>query len=210
MLDALTRWLRRAPDAQDFATGRDTLNANLASGYKGNDPWGMNKFFVQPEDYQTAGENWMAGRADPFKGLRRFELQPEDWHAAGANLFAGAPLPESPYPGGSQKTENFFSSYRPRTSPASPPHLELDENMTPVQKRTKIATFGTQGDGRYTDSSAKKLYRDLALFSLVDDFGGIVGSVLPVERQYGANVLGLSKTGTDEDFLKALARGTYG
>lgn len=60
----------------------------------------------------------------------------------------------------------------------APSYLGLQQEMSPLQKRTKIATGATSGDVG-TDPEALKQYRNLAFGSIND-----AADILPVERQY--------------------------
>jgi hypothetical protein len=78
--------------------------------------------------------------------------------------------------------------------------------MTNLQKRAAIATYGTQGsDSRYTDPATRDYYKNL----LLTDYDPAKGlNLLPVERQYGSNVLGATPRGdSTESFLSAILRG---
>lgn len=83
----------------------------------------------------------------------------------------------------------------------APAYLGLETAMSPLQKRTKIATGATSGDiGQ--DPEAFKYYRNLAFGSLNDPGS----SVQPVERQY-LNLFGEpTRTADTGGFLSAIER----
>lgn len=83
----------------------------------------------------------------------------------------------------------------------APAYLGLEQAMSPLQKRTKIATGATSGDiGQ--DPEAFKYYRNLAFGSLNEPGA----SIQPVERQY-LNLFGEpTRTQDTGGFLSAIER----
>jgi hypothetical protein len=80
--------------------------------------------------------------------------------------------------------------------------------MTPLQKRTQIATLGVQGDSRYKDPAAVDYYKGLAASSMIDPSGQSIGGPTPIERQYVTDILGqkVRDPQSSDSFLSALDR----
>lgn len=104
-------------------------------------------------------------------------------------------------------TKEGILGQRPGSAPAAPNFLSFSPDMTNLQKRAAIATFGSQGnDGKYADSATKDYYKNL----LLSDYGdkGLAGGALPVEYQYATNVLGVKpRENTAESLISAILRG---
>ena len=98
---------------------------------------------------------------------------------------------------------------RPEALPI-PAYLGLSDAMTPIQQRSRIATFGlSRDDARFRTQEAQDLFRNIFLRSILDDGGQVRPSagVLPVETQYARDILGLD-VGPDwsvENYARALA-----
>ena len=92
--------------------------------------------------------------------------------------------------------------------PTAPNFLQFGTGMTNQQKRAQIATLGTQGnDSRWADPATKEFYKKL-LVADYDPTKGLSGGVLPVEKQYAENVLGVKpRADTTESLLSAILRG---
>lgn len=93
----------------------------------------------------------------------------------------------------------------------APGFLQLGAGMTPVQQRSKIATYGVSGDaGAFRDPATIEFYKNLVTRDLVDPSTRKVkagAQVLPVEKQFVTDVLGQSpRADTAESFLSALYR----
>ena len=93
----------------------------------------------------------------------------------------------------------------------APGFLQLGSSMTPIQQRSKIATYGVSGDaGAYRDPATIEFYKNLVTRDLVDPSTRKVragAQVLPVERQFVTDVLGQSpRADTADSFLSALYR----
>lgn len=87
---------------------------------------------------------------------------------------------------------------------AAPNWAGINDDMTSLQKRSKIAAFGTSGDSRYADSSIRDLYKNLALA----DYKAGSYNPLDVEYQYAENVLGAKpRARTAESLISAILRG---
>lgn len=107
-----------------------------------------------------------------------------------------------------------FGDVRPQEVPTGPQFLQgsgnLVEGMTDLQRRTAIATRATSGESSaYRDPKTEEYYRNLALYSLTGPDGKPVqnAQVLPVERQYLTQVLGLEpRNQSIGSFLSALLR----
>lgn len=87
----------------------------------------------------------------------------------------------------------------------APNFLQFGSGMTNQQKRAQIATFGSQGsDSRYTDPATRDYYKKL----VAQDYGQPGFNLLPTERQYAENVMGVKpRADTTESFLSAILRG---
>ena len=119
-------------------------------------------------------------------------------------------------PGGPEAApdRSSFGDVRPETVPSGPNFLQgpgnLVEGMTDLQKRTSIATRATSGEASaYRDPKTQEYYRNLALYSMTGPDGKPVqnAQVLPVERQYLTQVLGMEpRSQSVESFLSALLR----
>lgn len=107
-----------------------------------------------------------------------------------------------------------FSDVRPGAVPTGPQFLQgsgnLVEGMTDLQRRSSIATRATSGEASaYRDPKTQEYYRNLALYSLTGPDGKPVqnAQVLPIERQYVTQVLGMEpRNESVESFLSALLR----
>lgn len=117
---------------------------------------------------------------------------------------ASAPLPSGPAP----DLSSADLAAKKGAPPTAPNFLQFGTGMTNQQKRAQIATFGTQGsDSRYTDPATRSYYQNL-LLSDYDPASGLSGGVLPAERMYAENVLGVKPRGDSaESFLSAILRG---
>lgn len=88
-----------------------------------------------------------------------------------------------------------------------PSTLDLSGDMTPLQQRAAIATYGTQGSAsQYRDAPAADYYRNLLQRNLITPEGELAGyeSVLPIEHQYLQQVLGLTYDPTTASLIDAL------
>lgn len=88
-------------------------------------------------------------------------------------------------------------------APALPQFLQALLNLSPLQQRSAIATYGTQGleSGRYGEDDVKNFYKDLVQRNL-----GMDENPLPVEEQY-INRLGAFPANTSRDAFLAALRG---
>ena len=121
---------------------------------------------------------------------------------------SGVPAGGGGLPPGPPDFSSLFLQ-RPDAIPI-PAYLGLSDAMTPIQQRSRIATFGLSGDdARFRTQEAQDLFRNIFLRSILDSESQIIPSagVLPVETQYARNVLGLD-VGPDlsvENYARALA-----
>ena len=101
------------------------------------------------------------------------------------------------------------SSIEPLMRPEAmgiPGFLDLSSAQTPLQQRSQIATFGTQGVGGYGSEEAQSYWKNLVSRSFLDDQGGLVsGDLLPIEQQYASQNLGLQPSGDMMEFLRSIA-----
>lgn len=91
----------------------------------------------------------------------------------------------------------------------APDFLGLNPAMTDLQRRSAIATFGSQGeDSTYRDSRVRDYYYNLLRRALVNDQGGVndySSTVLPVEERYLRETLGVNYQPQSEALLNAIA-----
>lgn len=116
---------------------------------------------------------------------------------------AAPPGPPAPPP---EKTS--FNRPGPMEAPS---FLQLSGGMTPVQKRSSLATFGVSGGSKYRDPAALKYYGNLAFNDLLDESGAprTGATPLPVEVDFLKQAFGETpKTDDLQGFLNALDRGT--
>lgn len=119
-----------------------------------------------------------------------------------APAIAPPAVPAGPAP---DLTSQGILGQKPAAAPTAPAWLGISNQMTPLQRRAKIATLGSQGsDARYADSAAKDYYKNL----LLTDYTGPGYNVLPQEFQYAENVLGVKpRERTAESLISAIMRG---
>lgn len=96
----------------------------------------------------------------------------------------------------------------------APAFLSLAAGMTPEQQRAHIATQGVAGGGGggFNDPEALKYYNQLALNTLIGDDGQMAdpGDILPVERQFLAQLGYEPYEDSTESYLSALDRALGG
>lgn len=95
----------------------------------------------------------------------------------------------------------------PPASFAPPGGLGL-ENLSDIQRRSMIASYGTQGnDGRYRDKSVQNYYRNLVSRGLNQN-GTLapLTDLLPVERSYLSGVMGLNNYSSTPQLLALLSQ----
>lgn len=95
----------------------------------------------------------------------------------------------------------------PPASFAPPGGLGL-ENLSDIQRRSMIASYGTQGnDGRYRDKSVQNYYRNLVSRGLNQN-GNLapLTDLLPVERSYLSGVMGLNNYSSTPQLLALLSQ----
>lgn len=123
---------------------------------------------------------------------------------APAPVLAPAPLPAGP---AADLTKEGIAGQKPGTVGGPPNFLRFSPDMTPLQRRSAISTYGTQGDGRYSDSATRDYYKNLLLSEYTPE-KGLPGGVLPSEYQYAENVLGVKpRERTAESLISAILRG---
>lgn len=115
---------------------------------------------------------------------------------------APAPVPAGPP---ADLTEGDIRSRAAGGPPVAPNFLQFGSGMTNQQKRSQIATFGTQGgDSRYSDPATRDYWKKL----VTQDYGQPGFNILPTERMYAENVLGAKpRSDSTESFLSAILRG---
>lgn len=112
-----------------------------------------------------------------------------------------APLPPGPP---ADLTKDGILGQPSAPNLAAPRWAGISDNMTGLQKRAKIATYGTSGDSRYADSSIRDLYKNLAL----SDYKAGSYNPIDAEYQYAENVLGQKpRERTAESLISAILRG---
>ncbi len=98
---------------------------------------------------------------------------------------------------------------RPLQPMEAPAFLEMSGQMSPLQQRSQIATYGSSADdSRYRDPATLDYYRSLVLSDLVGSGGGVNPGAepLPIERQFVTNLGQTPRADTTESFLSALLR----
>lgn len=141
-------------------------------------------------------EGWGANISDDYSGL--------DAVAAGGR---GEEMGISPSQAESLQ-EQIRKFLRPPAQDA-PSFLQLNPAMTDLQRRSNIATYGTQGvNSAYRDPQTQKYYRNLLERAFINDQGGLgdINSLMPIERQYLTETLGLASPNTSQALLDAISR----
>lgn len=138
----------------------------------------------------------------------------------GGTTFESADDPGSPADGfgggGPNADTQVPQQYAPKSQAfsrpgelAAPDFLGLNPAMTDLQRRSAIATFGSQGeDSSYRDPRVKDYYYNLIQRALVNDQGGLndySSTVLPVEERYLRQTLGLNYEPQSQSLLNAIA-----
>jgi hypothetical protein len=82
------------------------------------------------------------------------------------------------------------------------------QGMSDIQKRTMMATYGSQGaQSQYRTPEAMRAYGNLIARSLIGDNNQITGNetgTLPIEDQYLRQVFGIQKPNSAQSLLDAL------
>ena len=170
------------------------------------------------------GENLlagMAGLASPVIGglIAGVSQIPESWRSGYGTPEYTGPMsavggPETSYSdeGTSQAPDTQPQAAAAAPSFAAPPELTAPsglglEGLSPLQRRSLIASHGLSGQGRFRDSATRRYYRNLLQRGLVSDSGalGDYGDVLPIEQQYLRDVMGLTFQPNVKSLLDALA-----
>lgn len=76
----------------------------------------------------------------------------------------------------------------------APMFLGLSRSMTPLQKRSALATYALNSEsGAFRDPLALEFYKNLVTRDFVDDQGQMRPDayLLPIEEQYATQILGL-------------------
>lgn len=88
----------------------------------------------------------------------------------------------------------------------TPSGLRTPEGMTDLQKRTYLASMGTQGnEGGLNTPEIAGYLADLGLMSMFDANGGL-SAPTDIERQFAEQALGEPVGETPEEYLSALLR----
>ena len=127
----------------------------------------------------------------------------------GGRSSGGMPAGQAPpVPAGPPADLTTFQ--RPSSLEPAPNFLQLVAGMSPLQQRSKIATYGTSGENSaFRDPATVSYYRNLVLTDLVGPEGTVKpgASYLPVEKQYLTEALGQPpRNESTESFLSALMR----
>ena len=126
--------------------------------------------------------------------------------AFGGKKTAAPPLPApvAPGPAADLSKESILDQAGGQLNLSAPKWAGITDDMTSLQKRAKIASFGTSGDSRYSDTSVRDLYKNLAL----SDYKAGNYDPLGVEYQYAENVLNAKpRERTAESLISAILRG---
>lgn len=96
--------------------------------------------------------------------------------------------------------------YVPPQPIEAPSYLEFNPEMTALQQRAQIATFGLNADdSRYTSEETVDYYKNLLQNSLSEG-----GTLLPIEKQFLEQVLGIAVPDDMNELLKLLGGQTTG
>ncbi|RJO72853.1 MAG: hypothetical protein C4523_02460 [Myxococcales bacterium] len=111
-------------------------------------------------------------------------------------------------PAQKETLEEVIKKYSRPVELAQPGFLGLGAGMTPLQLRSAIATYGTEGeDSAFDDPLTKSYYKNLLQRSLISDTGelGDYSQILPIEHRYLQQALGLNYQPTTQGLLDAIA-----
>lgn len=144
-----------------------------------------------------------------FGGPSAGTVGPADPNAPGATGVAG--------PGDVSGGQELSPVSQPFTSPGLerpeelpfPRFLGLSDAMTPLQQRSRIATFGTAGEeGAFRGQEAQDVFKNILLRSILDAQNQIAPNarILPIEAQYARQVMGsdVSQDQSVENFARTL------
>ena len=92
---------------------------------------------------------------------------------------------------------------KPSTNLTAPAWAGLDPGMTNLQKRSKIATLGTQGDGKFKDSAVVDYWKNI----LQQDYTGDGFEPLPQEYQYAESLGYKPRERTGTSLISSILRG---
>lgn len=146
-------------------------------------------------------------------------LYPSDWQVLDGEAGPGVGGPALPSGNGRDALNAQLGAQANPAGPArpaafarpalgtAPSFLALDAGMSPLQMRSRIATYATNSDdSRYRDKEVADFYDRLLANALIEPGGNLLGldQLLPIESQYLTNSRGLAPWDSTAGLLEQL------